>query len=165
MTDWRQIQWEEECQQWIAEYDKHYPFTNERHDMPKINEMKHSKYLKKEDCEPAILVTIKSVQEEEVGTEESPETKWTMYFNEQEKGIVLNWTNIQLCAKATGSESTDDWIGKKIVLYNDPSVDYMGKLTGGIRIRAPKSGAVQQELPPNTEADDPGADFDDDIPF
>jgi hypothetical protein len=92
MTDWRQIQWEEECQQWIAEYDKHYPFTNERHDMPKINEMKHSKYLKKEDCEPAILVTIKSVQEEEVGTEESPETKWTMYFNEQEKGIVLNWT-------------------------------------------------------------------------
>ena len=108
--------------------------------MPKIHEMIPSSYLKKEDCDPPILVTISEVKEEDLAIEGKPqEMKWVMYFSEREKGIVLNNTNIQLSAQICGSDDTDGWIGKKIVLYSDPNVSFGGKLVGGIRVRAPKS--------------------------
>lgn len=118
-----------------------------------INEMKESKYLKKEDVGQGKLLTIKGLSQENVALESQPEElKYIMFFNEESKGLVMNWTNIQLCANAAGSEDTDNWVGKQIVLYNDPNVSYAGKITGGIRVRAPK----------NTE---PKADFNDNIPF
>jgi hypothetical protein len=33
---------------------------------------------------------------------------------------------------------TDDWIGRKITLYLDRTVEFQGRVTGGIRIRAPR---------------------------
>jgi len=116
-----------------------------------INEMKETKYLKKEDCTPDKLVTIARVVQEDLSMEnQPPEMKWVMFIQENiasdgtNKPFVLNWTNIQLCAQATGSENTDDWPGKKIVLFNDPNVSFGGKLTGGIRIRAAKNQPEQQ---------------------
>ena len=108
----------------------------------KIGEMKESKYLRKEDVGQGRLFTIQSLIQENVAMDKQPEElKWVMYFEEEEKGIVLNWTNIQLAAQATGSEETETWIGKKIVLYADPNVSFGGKLVGGIRIRAAKQAA------------------------
>jgi hypothetical protein len=72
----------------------------------------------------------------------------------------LNATNIQLCAQICGSEDTDFWIGKRIVLYTDPNVSYQGKLIGGIRVRAPKPGTV---APP--PAPKPAMVEEDEIPF
>lgn len=130
-----------------------------------INEMKESKYMKKEDVGQGALVTIDRMDHQDVSMENQPEEmKWIMYFKEQvnghHKGLVLNWTNIQLCAVATGSEDTDQWPGKQIVLFDDPNVSFGGKLTGGIRVRKPKGQSV------NSPADqDAGPDFDDEIPF
>jgi len=125
----------------------------------RIGEMKESKYLKKEDVGNGILVTIKSLEKTNVaGDNQDPDEKYVMHFKEMPKGMVLNWTNIQLIAHALGSEETNDWIGKKIVLYEDPNVSFGGKLVGGIRCRAPKQAkqaAPVEEAPP----------FDDDIPF
>lgn len=90
-----------------------------------------------------------------------PEYKWTMSFQETDKPMVLNSTNIQLCAKACDSEDTDDWIGKKVVLYDDPNVSFAGKLTGGIRIRAPRN----QQPAPTPKPSGAFADMADDIPF
>lgn len=125
-----------------------------------INEMKESKYLKKEDVGNGALVTIARLEQQDVSMENQPEEmKWILYFNESinghNKGLVLNWTNIQLCAQAVDSEDTNNWTGKQIVLYNDPSVSFGGKITGGIRIRKPKNQAPQP----------PSDDFVDDIPF
>ena len=36
--------------------------------------------------------------------------------------MILNSTNAQLIARAVGSEETEDWPGKQIVLFNDPNV-------------------------------------------
>ena len=117
--------------------------------------MTPSKFLKKEDIDPAKLVTIKAIRQANVGQDDGPEElKWTMQFREVDKPLVMNSTNIQLCTKALGTDETDDWIGKQIVLYNDPNVSFAGKITGGIRIRAPKKNGA----PPPTEADE-------DIPF
>lgn len=127
----------------------------------KIGQMKTSKYLKKEDVGSGKLVTIAKIDQQDVSLENEPsEMKYVMYFREsivdgENKGMVLNWTNIQLCARACGSEETDDWVGKQIVLFDDPNVSFGGKLTGGIRIRAPQNRQAPQDY------NDPIPGFDD----
>ncbi len=124
-----------------------------------ISSMKISNFLKKEDVGTGVLVTIRGVGQENVamaGAEE--ELKWCIYFNEYEKPMVLNSTNSQLVAHALGSEETDDWTGKKIVLYNDPNVAFGGKLIGGIRVRAARTHPAPA-APPIKPAGNSGAGF------
>ncbi len=105
----------------------------------RIGEMKESKYLKKEDVGAGKLVTISGMEQQNVAMEDQPpEMKWIIHFKEFQKGMVLNWTNIQLIAKAVGDEETDAWAGKQIVIYEDENVSFGGKLVGGIRCRAAK---------------------------
>lgn len=132
--------------------------------MPKISEMRESKFLKKEDVGRAALGTIESCVQMNVAMEGAgQELKWCLTFAEMEKPLVLNSTNIQLCAQICGSEDTDHWVGKRIVLYTDPNVSYQGKLIGGIRVRAPKATAVTPPPPPPKAT---GPDMtEDDIPF
>jgi hypothetical protein len=59
-------------------------------------------------------------------------------FDELEKAMVLNKTNINRIARALNSNETDDWVAKKIVVYNDPDVEFGGEIVGGIRCRAQK---------------------------
>lgn len=117
-----------------------------------VNDLKKSNFLKKEDCGPSgILVTIANVTEENIAKEGAPEEmKYCLHLAECEKPMVLNSTNGQIIAAITGSQESDGWIGKKIVLYNEPSVSYAGKVTGGIRVRAPR-GKAAQNAPPTRE--------------
>jgi hypothetical protein len=114
-----------------------------------VNDIKQSKYLKKEDCGEGILVTIASLKEQNVAKEGvEPEMKVCVFFHEVEKPMVLNSTNAQLIAKITGHDDDieNTWQGAKIVLYNDPSISFGGKITGGIRVRAPRT-AAKPDLP------------------
>jgi hypothetical protein len=132
----------------------------------KIGQMMDSKFLKKEDVDPPKLVTIRGFSQQNAGRDDAPEMKWTMSFIELSKPMVMNSTNLQLAAQALGSDDTDHWIGKQIVLYNDPSVQFQGKLIGGIRIRAPKKRPGTQAAPaPATVTAEADEAFDDDIPF
>jgi hypothetical protein len=117
--------------------------------MPDVGTLKKSAFLKKEDCGPnGILVTIKSVIEENVAKDGAPEEyKWCLHLHEAEKPMVLNSTKGELIAAITGKRNTDDWPGSKIVLYNDPAITFQGKLTGGIRVRAPRGKAAQAAPP------------------
>lgn len=63
--------------------------------------------------------------------------------------MVLNSTNGQLIAQILKSDETDLWKGQKVVLYDDPSVSFGGKLTGGIRVRAPRGQAAAKPVSPN----------------
>jgi hypothetical protein len=132
----------------------------------KISQMMSSKYFKKEDVEQGpILVTIRAFEEENVAPADKPqELKWVMYVDESDKGLVMNTTNLQLAAIALGSLDTDDWLGKKIVLFNDPTVSFGGKLTGGVRVRAAKKPTSPRMSAP---APDPRPEppEDDDVPF
>lgn len=119
--------------------------------MPKISEMKSSKFLKKEDVGEGVTCTITGVSQENVAKEGvDPEMKWCLHFSNLDKPLVLNSTNMQLIAKFLGSEDTDDWEGKKIILYDDPSVSFGGKLTGGIRVRAHKAKLSDPEAKEKT---------------
>ena len=130
--------------------------------MPKINEMLPSRFLKKEDVPAPVLVTISAITHEQVD-KDTDEWKWSMHFAEFEKPLALNSTNIQVAGIACGSDDTDDWINKKIVLYTDPNVSFAGKIVGGLRLRAPKQQA--KPAPKPAPVDEGVADMDSDIPF
>lgn len=116
--------------------------------MPKVSEMRESKFVKQSDVGDGLLVTITNVERYNVAAQGAePEEKWCLEFRELDKPLVLNSTNIQLCAKICASEDTDDWTGKQVVLYVDPTVSYGGKIIGGIRVRAPKKAAAAKGKP------------------
>ncbi len=130
----------------------------------KTSEMRESKFLKQTDVGVGALMTVAGCERHNVAKEGAdPENKWCLAFEESDKPLVLNSTNIQLCERVFGSDDTDIWVGQKIVLYVDPNVSYGGKVVGGIRVRAPKKTAVAAKPAP---APAPTRDeFDDDVPF
>jgi len=114
-----------------------------------VQDLKKSKFLTQKDVQPPVLATIDSFEEVNVAKEGAdPEMRITVNFKELEKPLVLNSTNGQIIAMITGSQESDNWIGKKIVLYNDPMVSFGGKLTGGIRVRPPKLAAKSLPVRP-----------------
>jgi len=133
----------------------------------KVSELKQSNFLKKEDCGNGILVTIRECREENIAKDGAPhEMRWILYFDEQEKGMVLNSTNGQIIQSITGSDDSDNWAGRKIVLYHDPSVIYAGKLVGGIRVRAPRNQPAQNKAQGQSVQPPPASAIaDEDVPF
>jgi hypothetical protein len=134
--------------------------------VPKTSEMIESQFLKKEDVgEDGTVVTVQDVQRINVAKKgDTPEYRWTMKFREFEKPMVINSTNIKLTEKALGSDDSDDWLGKKLIVYNDPNVTFGKDLVGGIRIKAHRKAAAPREMPEQRGrfANDP---LDDDIPL
>ena len=122
--------------------------------MPNVNDLKTSKYLKKEDVDPPVVVTIKSYEQVNVGTDSQEELKWALSFNELPKPMVLNSTNGQLIANIVRNNygvqnnagDFDNWIGKKVELWNDPSVGFAGRITGGIRVRPAATANAQTNV-------------------
>ena len=111
--------------------------------------MIESKYMKKDDVETPRTLTVGGFTRENVAQKGEPdEHKWLMHFRETDaKPMVLNPTNVQLLKLALGVGSPGKAIGKRVTVFNDPTVSFGGKLTGGVRIRS----AAQSE----------GNDFDD----
>lgn len=130
--------------------------------MAKVSEMKNSKFLKKEDVgEDGTLVTITGVEQINVAMEgKEAEMKWCMSVREFPKPMVLNATNAQLCEKFLGSDDTDDWVGKKVILYDDPTVSFGGELVGGIRVRRAPTGKPGKPSPARQVLND-----DDQVPW
>lgn len=97
-----------------------------------------SKYLSKDDVKTPITATIDCVRMDEInGEDNSKESKPVIHWaDDQVKPMILNNTNWTLLEVMHGPDS-DAWVGKKVECYNDPTVAYMGKLTGGVRVRAP----------------------------
>jgi len=126
---------------------------------PKISEMKSSKFLKKEDVGEGTICIIQGVSQENVAKDGAdPEMKWCIHFTNLDKPMVLNSTNMQLIAKFLGSEDTDDWENKKIILYDEPSVSFGNKLTGGIRVKQFKT-IVKPDDPGQTPKTEPSQDL------
>ena len=107
-----------------------------------------SKYLKSADLKGRPhLVTISHCDMEKLGNDD----KLILYFQGKEKGMVCNKTNFGRIAFMHGDE-TDDWPGCKIVLATE-LVDFQGKSTMAIRVRAPNG--VGAKKPPLQETENP----------
>jgi hypothetical protein len=116
-----------------------------------MNDIRNSRFLSKEDVGIGTLLTIKSVQKENVAMKDDvPDHKVTISFVEDGfKPMVVNTTNGTIIAQIVGDGENIEatWPGTKIVAYNDPNVGFGGKITGGIRVRAPKPGSVPTAKP------------------
>lgn len=137
--------------------------------MPEINTMKSSRFLRKEDCGSGILLTIRNCEQMNVAMAGEPEEmKWCLNFvepiNGENKPYVTNSTNREIIAAFSGRSNSDNWGGVKVVLFNNPSVGYGGKLTGGISARAPKLPQGSKPAPVAAPAPS-GEDLGEDVPF
>lgn len=80
-------------------------------------------------------LTIKSIEMRVLKDDDGKKrARGTVYFREDERGWVLNKTNVACLAKMFG-EWSKDWIGKRVTLYRDGAVAFGRDLTGGIRVR------------------------------
>lgn len=135
--------------------------------MPRVNDMIESKYLKQADVPDPVIVTVQKIGKVNIAKEgDPPEEKWAVRFREFTKPMLLNSTNIKLLEKACGSDDTDDWIGREVIVYTDDSVSFGGQVVGGLRIRK-QQAAPARKTPTQAPPDDgvPPAEMEDDIPF
>ena len=100
-----------------------------------------SRYLKKEDVgTEGKVFTIKGLKRENIAADGQPEdTQTLLYFHEADKPMVLKPTNKQLLKLAlTGDPkaplTAGEIKGKKILVYNDPTVSFGPEIVGGIRL-------------------------------
>jgi hypothetical protein len=122
-----------------------------------------SKYLAKEDVgEDGLDLTVRGFKREVVEGDHGEEEKIVLYFSEPNiKPMILNRTNSGRLSIATGCKNAGEARGKKVNVYNDPFVEFGGKVVGGLRIRK-----AQGEVLPPKKPEPPQADpFDDDVPF
>lgn len=132
--------------------------------MAKISEMIESKYLKQSDFPDPLIVTVVKVGKVNIAKEgDAPEHKWAIRFREFAKPMLLNSTNIKLLEKACGSDDTDNWVGKEVIVYTDESVSFGGQVVGGLRVRRQENAPTRKAAPTGDEGG--LADMDDDIPF
>jgi len=51
-------------------------------------------------------------------------TKWVLFFDGTQKGLVLNMANGDALYDMTGHEDPEEWIGQRVELYVDDNVAY-----------------------------------------
>lgn len=99
-----------------------------------------SEYLKSEDIENAggeMQLTITGIGVKDYDREDgTKDRKGVMTFAEVDKKLTINSTNNKTLIAMYGGKDIDKvWIGKPVILYVDPHVQYAGKEVKGIRIR------------------------------
>ena len=77
-----------------------------------------SRWMKAADLDEReeLLLRIKDVTEEPVGTGKEKEAKLCVWFNNHKQGLLLNKTNNRTLRGAFGDE-TDEWVGKRVVVF------------------------------------------------
>jgi len=108
-----------------------------------------SKYMSKDDVKVPVRATIAAVRFDVLKGENGDEQKPVMYFQGDVKPMIVNNTNWMTCEDAWGDDS-DNWLGKSVELYFEPSVMFGGKRVGGVRVRISASGKTQAAAPAMT---------------
>jgi hypothetical protein len=132
-----------------------------------ISKMFSRKYFKSDDFkgDRRLTLTIAEVVPEIIKGEDGEEEKWVVYFEEEDRGLVLNVTNARTLEEFSGSDDSDDWIGLRVTLFTT-RVDFAGKRVSGIRIdpapSKPSGGTggarAQKPLRLTDKADEPEND-------
>lgn len=120
----------------------------------------NSEYLKAEDIGNdfwELTIINAELVDFEAKENKGPERKIVLSFHETDKTMPLNKTNAQSIGGLYGTD-TDGWLNRKILLFSAP-VEYQGKKTFGIRVRAPQQSKSPQRpfsAAQNAERQNPG---------
>ena len=99
---------------------------------------KTSQYIKKEEVTKPIVLTIAGHEKRNVGSEEKPDHKFVLFFEEIEDLLTLNSTRGNQLVEDFGDGEMDNWNGRKVEIYVDPNVKYANKKVGGLAVRGIK---------------------------
>lgn len=106
-----------------------------------------SRWLAQGDLSSPVIATIDAVRNETIPGDNEDADKPVLYFkNDQLKKMILNSANWTTLESAFGDES-DNWSGKQIEVYVDPSIMFGKKRVGGVRIRVPSQSARPSPAP------------------
>ena len=94
-----------------------------------------------------IVVVIDYVRREEiVGVNGKKEYEVVAHLKNGQKPFILNKTNMKQIQKLYNAPYIEDWAGRAIQVYFDPTVVFAGKKVGGLRIRPTVSLSVLRQL-------------------
>lgn len=101
--------------------------------MTTINDLFPSPYLAASDVEHSPTVTVKAFQKKTMKNRDGDdEVKPVIYFNEFDKGMVLNKTNADIIASLYGNV-LENWVGERVQLQS-VIVEAFGKRQPAIRV-------------------------------
>jgi hypothetical protein len=109
----------------------------------KASEIYPSKFIRAEDIDGTLTVTITDAVLEEVGSLKVE--KLVIYFKEFPKPLICNVTNFKRIVKLHGDD-TDLWIDKKITLFRT-TTEFQGEEIPAIRVRDRVPAAKPAEKP------------------
>lgn len=68
-----------------------------------------------------VTLTIKGCIAGDVYNPKINETKeqYQLLFEESDKKLILNKTNLKMCVKLFGGSETDEWLGRRIAVYGE----------------------------------------------
>lgn len=98
-----------------------------------IGEYFPSKFLKAQDIKGETPLTISDLKEETLREKSDPQP--VLYFEETDKGLVLNLTNSNKLIQILSSDNPHDWFGRKITLIT-ALVSFKGEEVPAIRVKA-----------------------------
>lgn len=105
--------------------------------MTTLNDLFPSPYLAATDVEAKPVVTIKTITKKTMKNRDGEdEVKPVIFFNEMEKGMVLNKTNAEIIASLYGN-TLEDWTGERVQLHS-VMVEAFGKRQPAIRVAEQK---------------------------
>jgi hypothetical protein len=104
----------------------------------RTSDMIKSKFWRAADVQgkPPMTLTIADVTEELMGRGGRQETKCFLWFVENLKGLQLNKTRVRTLEAAFGPDS-EGWVGKRVRLTFDPTVEFGGRSVGGVGLQTP----------------------------
>lgn len=110
-----------------------------------INQLFPSKYLKGADLKAPATVTIAAVKAESMYKPgEGNVTKFVLYVQNGSKGVVLTRPLAMGIAQALAEPDTDNWPGRRVVLYPVP-MTVAGSPCVAIRARAAANQEAKNE--------------------
>lgn len=90
------------------------------------------------DDNKSIVLTIREIRMEAVtGSDGKKEDCAVCYWQENEKPMIMNTTNLKMVAKLTGSDYIEKWPGTKVRIGTE-KVRAFGTVTDALRIRDEK---------------------------
>ena len=99
------------------------------------SEFDKSRFLKAADLEKEKKFRISKVAAEVLGQGDTKERKPIVWFTNDERGLVLNKTNLRVLKHDFG-DNMEAWVGKIIVVF-PTMTDLRGKMTPALRVRTP----------------------------
>ena len=128
---------------------------------------KGAKYLKGVDISGQEWEVTISNAEPEAGFKPGDPERIALSFHEIDQKLTLNKGNYLMVKENMGSSNTDDWVGKKIVLFGTRDQNPQGEIVDVVRVRPPERKVKRvvpgkSKSPSYNEGNPPPSD---DIPF